>query len=104
MTAQSLKKMILSQKFKEPAFFCVQPGRGRKRVNSMVVKEVATTEQEEPSGGWQPCCAQGFTRIPERFSARFIKFCEISCNAIHTKLAMRRSIFLLTCQQERRLF
>ncbi|GFS48375.1 hypothetical protein TNCV_2297221 [Trichonephila clavipes] len=34
--------------------FQVQSGRGRKRVNSMIVEEVATAVQEESSGGLKP--------------------------------------------------
>ncbi|GFX15476.1 hypothetical protein TNCV_3304051 [Trichonephila clavipes] len=39
-------------------FFHVQSGRGRERINSTVVEEVATAVQES-SGGFQPCSAQG---------------------------------------------
>ncbi|CAL1272472.1 unnamed protein product [Larinioides sclopetarius] len=55
MTMQGLLKLI--QKFEKTGSFAVQSGRGRKRIDSMVVEEVAlaTAVQEESSGGVQPC-------------------------------------------------
>ncbi|GFT04318.1 hypothetical protein TNCV_1928771 [Trichonephila clavipes] len=47
-----------SQKFKETACFYVQSGRGKKKVKSTVVEEVATTVQDESSSGLQPRYAQ----------------------------------------------
>ena len=57
MTAQGLLKLI--QKFEKTGSFDVQSDRGRKRIDSTVVEEVATAVQEESSGGVKPCSARG---------------------------------------------
>ncbi|GFV74159.1 hypothetical protein TNCV_4510651 [Trichonephila clavipes] len=53
---KGMKKSI--QKLEETGSFHVQSVRGRKRVNSMVVEEVATAVQKESSGSLQPCSAR----------------------------------------------
>ncbi|GFV95406.1 uncharacterized protein TNCV_4574081 [Trichonephila clavipes] len=55
MNAQGLEKII--RKFEDTGAFYVQSGRGRKRVNSTGVEEVATTMQEESNRGLQSCSA-----------------------------------------------
>ena len=40
----------------------MQSGRGRKRIDSTVVEEVATAVQEESSSGMKPCNARGVAR------------------------------------------
>ncbi|GBM66464.1 hypothetical protein AVEN_146292-1 [Araneus ventricosus] len=64
MTVQGLLKMI--QKFEKTGSFAVRPGRGRKRIDSTVVEEVATAVQEESSGGVQPCRAREIARTLDR--------------------------------------
>ncbi|MBJ5486920.1 hypothetical protein JGG36_24350, partial [Salmonella enterica subsp. enterica serovar Meleagridis] len=96
MTAVGLEKMI--QKFEKTGSFDVQSGRGRKRLDSTVVDEVATAVQEESSGGVQPCSARGIARTLDRPASTVHKILRTSCNAILTKLAMCRSCCLLTCQ------
>ncbi|GBN75379.1 hypothetical protein AVEN_8064-1 [Araneus ventricosus] len=64
MTVQGLLKMI--QKFEKTGSFAVQSGRGRKRIDSTVVEEVATAVQEESSGGVQPCSAREIARTLDR--------------------------------------
>ena len=61
ITVQGLLKMI--QKFKKIGSFHVQYGRGRKKIDSMVVEEVTTAVQgSDSSGGMNPCSAQGIDR------------------------------------------
>ncbi|GBL98473.1 hypothetical protein AVEN_257882-1 [Araneus ventricosus] len=64
MTVQGLLKMI--QKFEKTGSFSVQSGRGRKRIDSTVVEEVATAVQEVSSGGVQPCSAREIARTLDR--------------------------------------
>ncbi|GFX41489.1 DUF4817 domain-containing protein [Trichonephila clavipes] len=71
MTTQGLEKRI--QKFEEMDPFHVQSGRGRKRVQSMVVEEVATAVQEESSGGLQPFSVWGITRTLCRLVSTWYK-------------------------------
>ena len=47
------------RKFEETGSYDVQSDREKKRIDSMVVEEVATAVQEEPSGGVKRCCARG---------------------------------------------
>ena len=46
--------------------FDVISGRGRKRIASTVVKDVATAMQEESSGGGKSCSGRGIARILDR--------------------------------------
>lgn len=64
MTAKGLEKMIV--KFEKTGSFGVQPGRGRKRIDSTSVDEVATAMQEESSGGVQTCSARRIARTLDR--------------------------------------
>ena len=47
-------------------FFDVISNRGKKRIDLMVVEEMATTVQEESNGSVKPCSAQGIARILDR--------------------------------------
>ena len=67
MTGQGLLKM--TQKFEKTGSSHEQPGRGRKRIDSVVFKEVATAVQEEIGspmaetprhGGHRKCLADSF--------------------------------------------
>ena len=57
MTVQDLLKVI--QKFEKTGSCDVQSGRGRKIIDSTVVKEVATAVQEELRGVVKLCSAWG---------------------------------------------
>ncbi|GBM74584.1 hypothetical protein AVEN_151035-1 [Araneus ventricosus] len=99
-TAFSLKKTI--DEFEESGSFDVKCGRGRKAIASTSVEDVATALQEASSSALATCSTRGISQtldMPQ--SARFVKFYESSCNAIHSKLRIFRSWFLLTCQNKR---
>ncbi|GBM91979.1 hypothetical protein AVEN_136560-1 [Araneus ventricosus] len=81
MTAFGLKMMI--DKLEESVSFDVKCGRGR--------KAIASTSVEDVAGIVKQC----FRNVQN------VKFYETSCNAIHSKLRIFRSWFLLTCQNEK---
>ena len=59
-----LLKMI--QKFKKAGSFDVQSDRGKKRIDSTVVEEVAIAVQEESIAGMKPCSARGIAQTLNR--------------------------------------
>ena len=59
MTMQSL--LIMIQIFEMTDSFHVQSGRGKKRIYSMVVDEVATAVRQETSGGEISCSSRGIS-------------------------------------------
>ena len=61
------------QKFETTGSFDVQPGRGRKRVHSTVVKEVTSTLQEGSAGDVQPCSARRIARTLDRPTSTLLK-------------------------------
>ncbi|GBN77567.1 hypothetical protein AVEN_49277-1 [Araneus ventricosus] len=97
MTAFDLKKRI--DKFEKSHSFDVKSDRWRKAIASTSVEDVATALQEASSSG------RGVSRTlditVQHLSARFVKFYETSCNAIHSKLRMFRNWFLLTYRNEK---
>ncbi|GBM73701.1 hypothetical protein AVEN_177749-1 [Araneus ventricosus] len=97
MTAFGLKKMIV--KFEDSGSFDVKCGRGRKAISSTSVEDVATALQDSSSLG--TCSARGISGTLTCLPAQFVKFYETSCNAIHSKLRMFRSWFLLTCRNDK---
>ncbi|GFX81394.1 uncharacterized protein TNCV_142441 [Trichonephila clavipes] len=50
----------------DPLYDALPSGRGKKIINSTVVEEVATSVQEESSGGLQPSTARGIARALDR--------------------------------------
>ena len=54
------------QKFEKTGPFDVQSGKGKKKIDSTSVEEVATTIQEESSGGVEPVGAQRIARTLDR--------------------------------------
>ncbi|GBN95310.1 hypothetical protein AVEN_75324-1 [Araneus ventricosus] len=65
MTVQGLLKMI--QKFEKTCSFTVQSGRGRKRIDSTVVEEVAIAVQEESNG---VCNRVVHVKLPEHWTGQ----------------------------------
>ncbi|GBM88068.1 hypothetical protein AVEN_268497-1 [Araneus ventricosus] len=90
MTAFGLKKI---DKFEESGSFDVKCGRGRKAIASASVEDVATTLREASSSALGTCSARGISRT--------LGMPVNACNAIHSKLRIFRSWFLLTCQNEK---
>ena len=81
--------MIL--KFEKTGSFHVQSDKGRKRNDSTVGEEVASTVQEESSGGVKPCSTPGIAGTMDRFMSMVRKIQRKSCIAILRKLPMCRS-------------
>ncbi|GBM91606.1 hypothetical protein AVEN_158577-1 [Araneus ventricosus] len=102
MTASGLKKMI--DKFEESGSFDVKCGRERKAIPSTSVEDGPTALQEASSSALGTCSTRieyYYIKFLTFLSARFANFYETSCNAIHSKLRMFRSCFLLIYQNEK---
>ncbi|GBN95595.1 hypothetical protein AVEN_135355-1 [Araneus ventricosus] len=98
MTTFGLKTII--DKFEESDSFDVKCGRGRKAIASTSVEDVATALQEASSSALGTCSARGISQTSDMPVSTVCKIYEASCNAIHSKLRVFRSWFLLTCRNE----
>ncbi|GBM02986.1 hypothetical protein AVEN_14502-1 [Araneus ventricosus] len=98
MTAFGLKKMI--DKF-ESGSFDLKCGRGRKAITSTSVEDVATALQKASSCALETCSARGISRTLDMPVSTVHKILRNILQAIHSKLRMFRSWFLLTCQNEK---
>ncbi|XP_049803118.1 uncharacterized protein LOC126237248 isoform X2 [Schistocerca nitens] len=89
MTAVGLEKMI--RKFEKTGSFGVQPGRGRKRIDSTLVEAVDTAMQEQTSGGVQTCSARRTARTLDiSASTSFVFRAASSSTSVYSIARMSR--------------